>query len=804
MTTQYSVTVTDATGEMVNDSVTLTVFPTAKVFVGLDETICLGDTIILNAISNDMLTWSTGETSSSIMVSPTETTSYIVEANIADNCPAFDTIVVFVQDFIITEREVVICEGDTYLYNGQNLNSPGMYFDTLYSTNNCDTLETLNLSIFDESTVENIRTRIFCISNTVNILFDLSIDSEFEYSIDGGATWIDVLFGLPFMESYDFCIRDLDSACSFCFDEPIYPNDHISNIQAIINSTNPSSCAQEDGSITITTLAQFLPDSFSIDGGITFQDENIFEGLAQGVYDIYLYYENGCFVEGIEPVILQSDSAAIILDVIVSEPAFCGSNNGSIEIIVDDLDNLTYSINGIDFFTTNIFNDLPGGTYDVLVQNEETNCLSFYPETIDIFTGSPNFFISDVSFSEPSGCFKDDGVINISVDNQSQNYIYSLDNTLTWKNQSNYNDLADGVYEIAVALEDTSCIQWFPQTIIFETSQTYTLSVDTIVNPSCFGEDNGAISLVLDGDTQGLSYDWSVPSLGIPLLFGIEASKYTLSVTDTYGCIQTFDYELSEPDLFEPGIFPAPDTSICIGSIITFQQTNPNWSQVWYSDNGFYADKPNVLISDPGMYYIDVINEDACHGLDSILVTYNEDGFTPHFLLPSEGVVGEDIIAVEISWPIPDSITWHYDESQVSLTGNNLNAYTFVFNSPGVYIIGLEASNGECTSIVEKEIIIYESSAEFGQVSPNPGFIKTVDLFPNPNDGNFKIDIALSEMEQLQVRIYNDQGFLQDYRLEAPAINHSVNYSLNGLLPGAYHAVLIANNQSRIVTFIVQ
>lgn len=91
-TTTYTVTVTDkCTNTSASDQVTVTMptFDPLTLVATPDTGICGGETLILQANANGgiggrTLVWNTGETSSSIQVSPTETTQYTV--TVQDSC----------------------------------------------------------------------------------------------------------------------------------------------------------------------------------------------------------------------------------------------------------------------------------------------------------------------------------------------------------------------------------------------------------------------------------------------------------------------------------------------------------------------------------------------------------------------------------------------------------------------------------------------------------------------------------------------------------------------------------------------
>lgn len=77
--TTYTVTASNSCGS-VSDIVEVTASPLPSVDAGLDQQICVGGTITLNASGTGTFLWSTGETSSSVTVTPAATETYSVTA----------------------------------------------------------------------------------------------------------------------------------------------------------------------------------------------------------------------------------------------------------------------------------------------------------------------------------------------------------------------------------------------------------------------------------------------------------------------------------------------------------------------------------------------------------------------------------------------------------------------------------------------------------------------------------------------------------------------------------------------------
>ncbi|MEF3079091.1 Ig-like domain-containing protein [Winogradskyella poriferorum] len=117
-TTTYTVTSSNGNCEA-TAQVTVTVIPELVVDAGEDVVICNGEEVVLTASGGVSYTWSTGETSSQITVSPATTTTYTVTAEDNFGNSDSDTVTVTVNELpILTITEdLTIIEGETVQLN---------------------------------------------------------------------------------------------------------------------------------------------------------------------------------------------------------------------------------------------------------------------------------------------------------------------------------------------------------------------------------------------------------------------------------------------------------------------------------------------------------------------------------------------------------------------------------------------------------------------------------------------------------------------------------------------------------------
>ncbi len=120
-TTNYIVTVTDATGCIDQDTVTVTVLPAPSVSAGSDTTVCKGSSITLVGSANGPFSWQPASRFPNPFA-PTQTvtvndTSYFsLVSTGANGCIGADTVAVYVFPdpvFAVTPPSATICKGDT-------------------------------------------------------------------------------------------------------------------------------------------------------------------------------------------------------------------------------------------------------------------------------------------------------------------------------------------------------------------------------------------------------------------------------------------------------------------------------------------------------------------------------------------------------------------------------------------------------------------------------------------------------------------------------------------------------------------
>ena len=400
-----------------------------------------------------------------------------------------------------------------------------------------------NVDVFDNSD---------CDVEAGSIFIDAE-GSNLEYSIDGGLTWSsnNQFDNLP-AGNYEIQVQSIEfSNCDdFAIVEisaPDYPE--INNIQL----TDPSSCSPAAGSIEIIAMGENL--EYSINGGIDWTIENVFNDLPPGEYEIIIREANmlNCLdMETISLVLFQDGLSNASVNII--PPSACDESDGIAEIIIFE-SNVEYSIDGGSTWQRdNRFIGLAPGSYSVIVRDIDINdCRT----QVEFEIENPICPCGELQFDfnvSPVFCLEDDNGA-VSIIN-----IYGIENpdyTIEWANGltgMNLNNLAEGWQDFTVYY-DEDCV--WEDSIYIDAIDPLTFGLLTF-DPNCEGSEDGIIEIVdIVGGSGSVSYSLdSVVYQSNSVFYNLSPADYTVYVLDEDNCLQSelvslndglsLDFELPE------------------------------------------------------------------------------------------------------------------------------------------------------------------------------------------------------------------------------------------------------------------
>ena len=376
------------------------------------------------------------------------------------------------------------------------------------------------------------------------------------------------------------------------------------------------------------------------------------DAVEPGTYTIVVTDDNNCTaettIEIIEPDPLSIDGE-------VQDVLCYGEENGQITITVTGgTEPYSYNWNNGEFTTQNLENIGPG-TYTLEV-TDANGCT--VEETFEVNEPEPLTATFDVTHVT---CFAgSDGAIVLSVDGGTGDYSF------LWSNGETTQDLYDipaGNYSVTIT-DENDCELVLEDIEVME-PEGLDITIE-VTHVTCFGESNGAITLIIDGDTDNLDFLWSNGET-TQNLEDIPAGIYSVTITDENDCeLVLEDIEVTEPDAIA-ATYEVSDVS-CYGAedgaiALTVEGGTGEYSFLW-SNGETTQDLADIPA---GIYSITITDENDCE------------------------LVLEDIEVVE-----PDAITASYEVTDVSCHGASDGAIALTVDG-GAGNFSFLWSNGETT-----------------------------------------------------------------------------------------------------------
>jgi hypothetical protein len=387
---------------------------------------------------------------------------------------------------------------------------------------------------------------------------------------------------------------------------------------------------------------------------------------------------------------------------VITQPT-CTANIGSVQLQTNGGSApFTYSMNSGAIQTDPTFSNLAPGSYTYTI-TDNTGC-----SITDVFNlTTPYSISSNYTQTTTINCFGESSAeISISASGGQGGYVYSIDGN-TFQSGSVFSNLSAGEYQV-ISKDANGCLS----EITLEITQPNQLILNAIPTMiSCFGNNNGSISVNVSGGTP--TYVSTINSAN-GLFTGLSAGNYTITSTDANGCIQTFNTTITEPSQVTLTGVP---TSATAGS-----------------SNG------------------------------SITMT-GSGGLSPY---------------------------------TYSINGTNYYSGTLFSNlAAGTYTCYVKDANGCVNSVV----ITVDEVANLDEFD-----FQLFNLYPNPNNGIFELEVDGLKEDKLLCKLFNLQGQLvSEFNLEV--VNGKVNKTIEmskKLASGTYYLGLYENDKALIKQFVKQ
>ncbi len=431
----------------------------------------------------------------------------------------------------------------------------------------------------------------------------------------------------------------------------------------------------------------------------------------------------------------------------------CNVNSGMVDLEVAN-GQAPYTYNWSNGAQTQDVQNLTPGWYFVTT-TDANNCF-----TIDsIFIDAP--VLPTAVLAENNNLCPD--ASNGSIDLQILTGTAPFD--FNWSNGANTEDISNlPPDDYVVTITDANnCSGTFTATVTGPPSFQYAFSTED----AC-GDYGEAYIQVNSGGNGPYTYSWS-NGASTQLISNLSGGSYTVTVTDSGNCtftantfVTTFDEVILDVEKTDISCFGLTDGSINVDVV---QGASP-YSYEW--DNG--ALTPDLQDLDNGTYTIFVTDDNGC--ISAISLDINEP--TPIslnvFPTPPTNVNDGALTISPTGGTPPYMATWSNDD--IGFTADSL--------SLGMYTVSITDGNGcmysQTINLTLTSTIEDETLTQF-------------EVYPNPNDGQFYIDLAFAKKEHATVRIFDVLGreLFVEYVV---GTNAQVEIDVRRFAAGVYFAVL--------------
>lgn len=442
---------------------------------------------------------------------------------------------------------------------------------------------------------------------------------------------------------------------------------HPSALGSSIAKTNVNCFDQNNGSLDLTVTGGTAPYSYAWDSGQTSQD---LLNLTAGAYRVAITDKNGCTL--VDTATITQPASFFLYGVHTDVKCFGGSD-GTITLLTVRGGTAPYTFLWSNGATTRNLTNLTANTYTVTV-TDALGCSVLgsnkiiQPEALSVEVTS-----NDVTCPDGSS-----GTLVSVITGGVKPYRYE------WRNADNaVISTAPGAFGLPIGtytltVKDSNDCQKQSAPIIINQPSSISANYAS-ANVSCFGENDGTISISANGGTGNLTYTWSDGGTGANRT-SLSAGIYSVDVLDANGCKITIgNIVITEPPALQANgtaaqvsCFNATDGRINLTVTGGTLPYNFGWS------NGSSTEDPQNLAA--GTYNVEVRDAKGCKVNTSVAVT-QPDSLVLSFTKQNTACAGAATGSVDLNvtgGTFPYSYQWSNGSSSQNISSLLSGIYSVV------------------------------------------------------------------------------------------------------------------------------
>ncbi len=616
----YSVTVTDANGCSVSQSITITQPPLLILTAVKTNVTCAGandGTATATAVGGTApytFAWSNGQTGASLSnLVPGNYTVTVTDANFCTKT-AVVSITQPNQLTVSINAANILCAGVnngtamatvtggtapfSYTWsNGATTQTisglaAGIYTVTVTDQNECSGTAMVTITQPTALQLNFTINNIICTNQNIGTITALVSGGTmpYSYSWSNGATTATIA-NLP-AGSYSLTVTDANG-CKITGNAGVA---QLPNLTVSATKTDANCFGANDGTATAIASGDAMPYTYAWSNG---GNTATITGLAPGTYTVTVSSSNGC--SGTTSVTITQPIALTLSTTKVDISCNGGSNGQSSVIPSGGTPPYVYSwSNGA---STATITGLPAGTYTVTV-TDNNECQNTATVTIN----QPNPLTVTVTPNNGTCQNASNGAATATPAGGTAPYTFKWNNNATTATISN---IPSGTYTVTVT-DAKGCTSSGSVTINNFPSPTCTATVTKDVGIS--GASDGEALATVSGGTAPYTFRWSNGQT-TPQATGLRAGSYTVTITDGNGCTTTCSVELKAPAVIgdfvwldvdrdgiqDPGEVGIPGVTVIVTGVT---EDDPIYADTTTTNaNGYYL----FEVPPPGSYKITFI-----------------------------------------------------------------------------------------------------------------------------------------------------------------------------------------------------
>lgn len=510
-------------------------------------------------------------------------------------------------------------------------------------------------------------------------------------------------------------------------------------INFTVAGTDPTDCNLNDGILTFSNLppGQQLeitfnfngtpvgPNTYTVDGG----GNVVINNLAVGNYNNFEVDFNNCTSQLVTSVTLANPSGPT-----VTAPA-------DQQICEGDEITLTANTSGGTITWSGGVSDgvpftPPAGTNTYVVTVDLNGCTNTDEVTITV---APEMVLTMTT--NPSACTIDDGSATVTVSGGVAPFSYSW--SPSGASTATATGLGPGSYTVTVT-DNNGCSA--SASVNVGTVNGPIVVIEDVINPSCFGSEDGSATANVSGGTPPYNYQWNPAGGNAATGTGLGNGVYTVTVVDAAGCTTLEDVTMTAPDeIVLNGDSTPSDCGEETGSIALNASGGAGGFTYDWSPN--VNNSPNATNIPAGDYTIIVTDANGCS--ESITLTVGQLDDIDVFIIPDNAVIdfGQSVILTVETDPTSTIVNYTWSPAD-GLSCTDCANPTATPNQTTTYTVTIITDDG-CTGQAQVTIEVIRECEET--------FIPTI-FSPN-NDGiNDELCIIGDCVSEIELFIYNRWG----------------------------------------------